>query len=102
MNSTLLNQYNLKFLKKKDQINRIQLNASGGGISEMLDDCLDPKMIEKFIQKVDLYASGGVDPEADNMLHAEIYTAYLDNQSADIYLNIGDSQLLQTIPLTDF
>ena len=45
---------------------------------------------------------GGSDPEEDNMLHAEIYTAYLSIQTARIYLNIGDSQLLQTIPLTDF
>ena len=59
MNFALLNQYNLKFLKKTDKFNKIQLNSSGGGISEMLDDCLDPNMIDEFLQKVDLYASGG-------------------------------------------
>ncbi|MCX8522480.1 hypothetical protein OF897_00895 [Chryseobacterium formosus] len=101
MNVALLNKYNLKFLKNFDAHNRITLGASGGGISEMLDDCFDTNTIDEFLQKIDLYANGGLDPEGDNMLHTEIYTAYIDNQSADIYLNIGDSKLLQTIPLID-
>lgn len=101
MNFPLLNQYNLKFFKQTDAYNRITLGASGGGISEMLDDCFDPDTIEEFLQKIDLYANGGTDPEGYNTLSTEIYTAYIDSCDADIYLNIGDSQLLQTIPLTD-
>lgn len=86
MNSALLNQYNLKFFKKIDAYNRITLGASGGGISEMLDDCFDPSTIEEFLQKINLYANGGIDPEGYNTLSTQIYTAYIDSHNADIYI----------------
>ena len=101
MNLALLNQYNLKFLRNVDSNNRIHLGASGGGVSEMLDDCFDPDIIDEFIEKIDLYANGGTAYDGYNVISTEIYIAYLDHESADVYLNIGDSKHLQTIPLID-
>lgn len=101
MNLALLNQYNLKFLRNVDSNNRVHLGASGGGISEMLDDCFDPDTMDEFIEKIDLYANGRTAHDGYNTLCTEIYIAYLDHQNADIYLNIGDSKHLQTIPLMD-
>lgn len=101
MNLALLHQYNLKFSRNVDSNNGIHPGASGGGISEMLDDCFDCDIIDEFIEKIDLYANGGTAHDGYNTLSTEIYIAYLDHQNADICLNIGDSKHLQTIPIID-
>jgi hypothetical protein len=99
--SALLNQYDIKFLKKKDVLGNFEPTAVGEGVSRMLNDYLDPNSINEGLALVDMYLSGQVHPEGDNSIQSEVFSARLNNDTASIYFDF-ERDSLQTLPLKDF
>ncbi len=77
--------------------------ARGGGMAEFLSYYTDLTGIAAWISNIDHYLDGGIVDYEKNTVSSELYTAWLDNSTADIYPNTGNTEhLLQSIPLQDF
>lgn len=102
MMNALLTQYNVQFYKQTSE-NNIRHIARGGGLAEFLDSYTDQESINEGLINVNYYLKGGIANYKYNTVSAELYTAWLDNSTADIYPSTGNTEhLLQSIPLQDF
>ena len=101
MNLALLTKYDVKFHR---DLLAGRNTAYGGGLAYFLDNLNDLDNVIDGSKKVDLYLNGGTGPLGDNAIKGEVYTAYLDQDSADIYfdLDTDPNNVLQIIPLSDF
>lgn len=77
--------------------------ARGGGLAEFLDSYTDQISISQGLENVDYYLNGGSPDYEHCAVSSELYTAWLNAHTADIYSSTGDTgNLLQSIPLQDF
>lgn len=102
-NTQLLEKYDVKFYKRKSDFGFIEYSATGGGLANFLRFFTDLDAIDEGLNNIDYYLSGEVDDYERNTLSSEMFTAWLDSDSADIYPSTGNTEnLLQSIPLNDF
>ena len=100
--SDLLTQYNVTFYK--ENLNGYITHTSrGGGLANFLDHFQDLDNIADGLANVQYYIEKGTDDYEKCTVSGELYTVWLDNETADIYPSTGNTEhLLQSIPLTDF
>jgi hypothetical protein len=100
--NSLLAQYNVEFLKHyhgKDII----YSSWGGGLANFLDHFQDLDNIADGLANVQYYIEKGTDDYEKCTVSGELYTVWLDNETADIYPSTGNTELLlQSVPLSDF
>jgi methylmalonyl-CoA/ethylmalonyl-CoA epimerase len=100
--NSLLWQYDVQFLKEVSN-GHIRHIVKGGGVADLLSCNPDPEIILDGILNVDYYLNGGIDDYEKCTISTEIYTAWLNNKTANIYPSVGNTELLlQSIPLQDF
>jgi hypothetical protein len=99
----LLLKYDVQFQKQQSVNNTVYHVATGGGLAEYLSSYTDPESIREGLLNVDYYLNGGSSDYEKCTVSGELYTAWLDNKTADIYSSTGNTEhLLQSIPLKDF
>jgi hypothetical protein len=98
----LLIHRNVTFLK--DYSGKLTTySARGGGLANFLDSFTDLDDINHGIKNVQYYIDGGIFDYNHNTVSTPIFTAWLDNKTADIYPSTGNTEmLLQTVPLEEF
>jgi hypothetical protein len=100
--SDLLKRYDVVFSKQKAN-GRSRHVARGGGLAEFLDSYTDQISINEGLESVDYNLNGGAPDYDHGTISSELYTAWLNNDIANIYPSVGNTEnLLQSIPLKDF
>jgi hypothetical protein len=100
--NSLLVQHNVKFLKHY-QRKEIIYSSRGGGLADFLHHFQDINSISEGLANVQHYIDIGTFDYERNTVSGELYTAWLDNETADIYPSTGNTELLlQSVPLSDF
>lgn len=98
----LLKKYDVTFSTQK--VNGKSCHGTrGGGLAEFLDSYTDQISISEGLENVDYYLNGGSPDYEHGSISSELYTAWLNTHTADIYPSTGNTEnLLQSIPLQDF
>lgn len=103
MNSQLLGQYNVKFIKKS-LYGKLYSACIGDGLANFLDDFTNVSSIEDGLQKIDLFLNNGNVEVTDDedTISTDSYYAIIDNNYVDIFSSYTNPVSYQTIPNQDF
>ena len=97
----ILDNHNLKFLRRVDIKGEVIPATSGQGIAYFLNELIDLEKIKEALSKVDFYLAGNIDPLGENEISGELHTVYLNSEFASVFFDLKE-EVLQELPLTDF